>query len=88
MSTVNQRYLQLDFTKHKPATIYSTPKEEFAPFARQITDYKKFEHNFVKTVKWSPDGTCLLSSSEDNFVKLFELIDLQTHTNQITILII
>lgn len=30
-------------------------------------------HNFVKAVKFSPDGLCLLSSSEDNCVRLFEL---------------
>lgn len=28
--------------------------------------------NFLKGVKWSPDGTCLLTNSEDNFIRLFE----------------
>ncbi|KAI8816318.1 WD40-repeat-containing domain protein, partial [Fimicolochytrium jonesii] len=28
--------------------------------------------NFVKGVKWSPDGTCLLSSSNDNILRVFD----------------
>ncbi|KAL0489083.1 telomerase Cajal body protein [Acrasis kona] len=28
---------------------------------------------FTKTVKWSPDGLCLLSNSEDNLMRLFEI---------------
>jgi len=30
-------------------------------------------NNFVKGVKWSPDGLCLLTSSEDNTMRLFEV---------------
>eukprot|EP00002_Diphylleia_rotans_P011260 TRINITY_DN2228_c0_g2_i3.p1 TRINITY_DN2228_c0_g2~~TRINITY_DN2228_c0_g2_i3.p1 ORF type:complete len:353 (+),score=60.95 TRINITY_DN2228_c0_g2_i3:44-1102(+) len=29
--------------------------------------------NFIKHGKWSPDGTCLLTSSEDNCLRLFEM---------------
>lgn len=29
-------------------------------------------NNFLKGVKWSPDGTCLLSNSDDNILRLFE----------------
>lgn len=29
--------------------------------------------NFLKNVKWSPDGKCLLSNSEDHILRLFEM---------------
>jgi len=32
----------------------------------------KTSNNFLKGVKWSPDGMCLLSNSEDNILRLFE----------------
>ncbi|CAN1120203.1 Telomerase Cajal body protein 1 [Linum perenne] len=32
-------------------------------------------NNFLKGVKWSPDGSCFLSSSEDNKLRLFSLPD-------------
>ncbi|KAF9354696.1 Telomerase Cajal body protein 1 [Mortierella sp. NVP85] len=33
------------------------------------------ENNFFKAVKWSPDGTCLLSSSNDHYLRIFALPD-------------
>lgn len=35
--------------------------------------YRKESECFLKGCKWSPDGTCLLSNSEDNILRLFEL---------------
>ncbi|KAG0218914.1 hypothetical protein BGX31_011473 [Mortierella sp. GBA43] len=32
------------------------------------------ENDFFKAVKWSPDGTCLLSSSNDNCLRIFALV--------------
>ncbi|XP_021294493.1 telomerase Cajal body protein 1 [Herrania umbratica] len=32
-------------------------------------------NNFLKGVKWSPDGSCFLTSSEDNTLRLFSLPD-------------
>ncbi|XP_062161405.1 uncharacterized protein LOC133868510 [Alnus glutinosa] len=32
-------------------------------------------NNFLKGVKWSPDGSCFLTSSEDNTLRLFTLPD-------------
>jgi len=32
-------------------------------------------NNFLKGVKWSPDGLCLLANSEDNVLRLFEMPD-------------
>jgi WD40 repeat protein len=31
------------------------------------------ENNFVKGVKWSPDGYCFLSNSDDNLLRIFWL---------------
>ncbi|CAJ0651657.1 14200_t:CDS:10 [Entrophospora sp. SA101] len=31
------------------------------------------EDNFFKVAKWSPDGTCILTSSNDNLLRIFEL---------------
>src|SRR4051812_27479388 len=33
---------------------------------------KKLLHNFSKSTKWSPDGSCLLTNSEDNILRLYE----------------
>ncbi|KAL0085950.1 hypothetical protein F4703DRAFT_1566785 [Phycomyces blakesleeanus] len=30
-------------------------------------------NNFFRNAKWSPDGTCLLSNSEDDIIRLFNL---------------
>ncbi|KNA12280.1 hypothetical protein SOVF_127390 [Spinacia oleracea] len=32
-------------------------------------------NNFLKSVKWSPDGSCFLTSSDDNALRLFSLPD-------------
>ncbi|KAL8151277.1 hypothetical protein V2J09_021085 [Rumex salicifolius] len=32
-------------------------------------------NNFLKGVKWSPDGSCFLTSSEDNTLRLFPLLE-------------
>ncbi|KAI9472107.1 MAG: WD40-repeat-containing domain protein [Benjaminiella poitrasii] len=31
------------------------------------------ENNYFRNVKWSPDGSCLLSNSADNVIRLFQL---------------
>ncbi|KAG0331094.1 Telomerase Cajal body protein 1 [Podila horticola] len=36
------------------------------------------ENNYFKALKWSPDGTCLLSSSNDNYLRIFALPDPST----------
>ncbi|KAI9233030.1 MAG: WD40-repeat-containing domain protein [Podila humilis] len=38
------------------------------------------ENNYFKALKWSPDGTCLLSSSNDNCLRIFALPDASTST--------
>ncbi|CAN8231142.1 unnamed protein product [Cochlearia groenlandica] len=39
-------------------------------FSKQFRDSKN-PNNFLKGLKWSPDGSCFLSSSEDNTLSLF-----------------
>ena len=36
-------------------------------------DSQQFPNNFLKSAKWSPDGLCLLVSSEDNHIRLYEV---------------
>ncbi|CAG8718876.1 23691_t:CDS:10, partial [Cetraspora pellucida] len=38
------------------------------------------EGNFFKTAKWSPDGTCILTSSNDNILRVFNLYVIPLYT--------
>ncbi|KAF8964448.1 Telomerase Cajal body protein 1 [Entomortierella lignicola] len=42
------------------------------------------ENNFFKSLKWSPDGLCLLSSTNDNNLRIFALPDATTATPEDT----
>jgi len=39
-------------------------------------------NNYFKGAKWSPDGTCILTSSNDNVLRLFELPDITQNKKQ------
>jgi hypothetical protein len=40
----------------------------------KISDvYAKPRNNFLKGVKWAPDGTCLLANSEDNILRVYDM---------------
>ncbi|KAI6704949.1 hypothetical protein NL676_007911 [Syzygium grande] len=57
-----------------PAIRFDVPPQRAYRFhTRFRTDQKP--NNFLKGVKGSPDGTCLLSSSEDNTLRVFALPD-------------
>eukprot|EP01117_Protostelium_nocturnum_P015502 TRINITY_DN6022_c0_g1_i2.p1 TRINITY_DN6022_c0_g1~~TRINITY_DN6022_c0_g1_i2.p1 ORF type:complete len:399 (+),score=90.78 TRINITY_DN6022_c0_g1_i2:52-1248(+) len=45
------------------------------PCFSAIHEFKELGHqnNFLKGGKWSPDGLCLLTNSDDNYLRLFEL---------------
>ncbi|KAJ3291936.1 Telomerase Cajal body protein 1 [Borealophlyctis nickersoniae] len=69
-------YLQYDFSV-SPSLIRST-KRTFCTTAsesrgREATRELE-ETNFFKGAKWSPDGTCLLSSSNDDVLRIFEVM--------------
>ncbi|KAL4012181.1 hypothetical protein IC575_029274 [Cucumis melo] len=58
---------------------YSWPVIQFnSPPRRTYHFYNQFRtcsnpNNFFKGVKWSPDGSCFLTSSEDNSLRMFNL---------------
>ncbi|XP_022927126.1 telomerase Cajal body protein 1 [Cucurbita moschata] len=60
---------------------YSWPVIQFnSPPQRTYHFYNQFRtgpnpNNFFKGVKWSPDGSCFLTSSEDNSLRRFNLPD-------------
>lgn len=60
---------------------YEWPKIRFnVPPYRTYHFHNQFRtgpnpNNFLKGVKWSPDGSCFLTSSEDNTLRLFYLPD-------------
>lgn len=56
------------------ASILQHPLKETRPYN---------DNDYFKNVKWSPDGTCLLSNSNDNTLRLFNTpYDLFDHTQQ------
>ncbi|PIK60450.1 hypothetical protein BSL78_02631 [Apostichopus japonicus] len=54
--------LPLSFTEDPP--LLTTAKDEFLLYEG---------NNFLKGCKWSPDGTCILTNSEDGVLRLFNL---------------
>ena len=54
-----------------PNAVFSAVRE-FAP-----SKAEKLDNNFLKGVKWSPDGTCLLTNSEDHKIRLFEMYEIR-----------
>ena len=61
---------------HEPAAwsqFWDAPAH-FRPLYAAVDEFTggSAEHNFVKDVKWSPDGLCLLASADDNAIRLFE----------------
>nr|DAD20791.1 TPA_asm: hypothetical protein HUJ06_022254 [Nelumbo nucifera] len=61
--------------------VFSWPVLRFdIPPKRVCHLYQQFRkasnpNNFLKGVKWSPDGSCFLTSSEDNTLRVFNLPD-------------
>ncbi|GMH37475.1 hypothetical protein BSKO_05348 [Bryopsis sp. KO-2023] len=56
------QYMALDFER-KPRTIYS--------FRNEYRESSCPTSNFLKGVKWAPDGSCLLTASEDKMMRIF-----------------
>ncbi|XP_078035279.1 telomerase Cajal body protein 1 homolog [Augochlora pura] len=63
-----------DFLQHVNSVCYKWDIP-LKPLCEAIEDYKPTEscENFTKGCQWSPDGTCLLVSSEDFRNRIFEL---------------
>ncbi|CAI2175811.1 1769_t:CDS:10 [Funneliformis geosporum] len=75
---------QFDFTQ-KLSLVCSTKKQFSSSVLDCLNHSKMFEKledmyipnasegNFFKNAKWSPDGACLLTSSNDNILRIFDL---------------
>ena len=63
-------FLQLKFLESKPPRMVLRTGE--AEFGMMGSNGKKTPV-YTKGVKFSPDGLCLLSNSNDNIIRLFEL---------------
>lgn len=68
--------------KQQAAPVYYWPILSFeeTPPQRIYHFHHQFKHsaapansNFLKGAKWSPDGSCFLVNSEDNFLRIFDL---------------
>ncbi|XP_021902199.1 telomerase Cajal body protein 1 [Carica papaya] len=68
-----------DTAQHNQQEVYSWPSMRFdVPPQRTFHFFQQFRtvrnpNNFLKGVKWSPDGSCFLTSSEDNTFRVFYL---------------
>ncbi|XP_020630480.1 telomerase Cajal body protein 1-like isoform X3 [Orbicella faveolata] len=56
---------------------YSVVHYNFSEVPQQVTgawqDFDISTSNFLKGCKWSPDGSCLLTNSDDNILRIFNL---------------
>ncbi|KAF6163304.1 hypothetical protein GIB67_025168 [Kingdonia uniflora] len=64
-----------------PALRFDIPPYRTSHFYHQFRNGSKNPNNFLKGVKWSPDGSCFLTSSEDNTLRVFDLPDTAGVTN-------
>ncbi|KAK9156095.1 hypothetical protein Sjap_003575 [Stephania japonica] len=55
-----------------PVLRFDVPPRRTSHFYKQFRSAKN-PNNFFKGVKWSPDGSCFLTSSDDNAFRLFDL---------------
>ncbi|XP_062017038.1 uncharacterized protein LOC133733438 isoform X1 [Rosa rugosa] len=55
-----------------PAIRFDVPPQRTYHFSQQFRTPSK-PNNFLKAVKWSPDGSCFLTSSEDNTLRVFAI---------------
>ena len=64
-------FLQLKFSEEgrPPMMVLRTAEEEFG----MMGSNNKKTPVYTKGIKFSPDGLCLLSNSNDNIIRLFEL---------------
>ncbi|CAN0386209.1 unnamed protein product [Lampetra fluviatilis] len=47
--------------------------------AHSTSEFASSPHNFLKGCLWAPDGTCFLTNSEDNALRVFNLPTIATH---------
>ncbi|KAH7650722.1 Guanine nucleotide-binding protein [Dioscorea alata] len=54
----------------------------FQQFRNRVENPSNY-NNFLKGVKWSPDGTCFLTSCDDNTIRLFHLPEEASYIDQL-----
>ncbi|PIN18577.1 Guanine nucleotide-binding protein [Handroanthus impetiginosus] len=56
-----------------PGVYYDVPPYRMYHFFQQFRTSSANPNNFLKGVKWSPDGSCFLTCSDDNTLRVFSL---------------
>ncbi|XP_077254008.1 transducin/WD40 repeat-like superfamily protein [Tasmannia lanceolata] len=64
-----------------PELRFDIPPHRFYHFSHQFRNSSN-PNNFLKGIKWSPDGSCFLTNSEDNTLRVFDLPDKNRDTNE------
>nr|XP_010908444.1 telomerase Cajal body protein 1 isoform X1 [Elaeis guineensis] len=64
---------ELEETTPWPVLRFDAPPRRVFHFWQQFRTGASHSDNFLKGVKWSPDGSCFLTSSDDNTLRLFYL---------------
>ncbi|KAI3710337.1 hypothetical protein L2E82_40115 [Cichorium intybus] len=72
---------QSDHYSWPPAIRFDIPPHKAYHFSRHFRASSN-PNNFLKGVKWSPDGSCFLTSSDDNTLSLFTLPDPENLTDE------
>ncbi|KAH7857946.1 hypothetical protein Vadar_018194 [Vaccinium darrowii] len=72
-STQNQQQ-EADYSWTPPSICFDVPPVRTYHFSHQFRTSSN-PNNFLKGIKWSPDGWCFLTSAEDNTFRVFSLPD-------------
>ncbi|XP_075715708.1 telomerase Cajal body protein 1 [Rhinoderma darwinii] len=60
-----------------PEDAYSPAQYDFSQQPWALTgawaEYTNFPENFLKGCKWAPDGSCILTNSDDNILRIYNL---------------
>ncbi|KAJ4825111.1 hypothetical protein Tsubulata_028989 [Turnera subulata] len=64
-----------------PVMDFSVAPHRTYHFYNQFRRTPSIPNNFLKSVKWSPDGSCFLTSSDDNSLRVFSLADSSNDSN-------
>lgn len=62
-------------TYYWPALDFHVYPQKLYHFHHQFKLTSNSNNNFLKAVKWSPDGSCFLTSSDDNTLRVFDMPD-------------
>ncbi|XP_071698164.1 uncharacterized protein [Rutidosis leptorrhynchoides] len=79
---IQQTTAEESYCWQPPAIRFEVPPYKTYHFSRHFRALSTNPNNFLKCVKWSPDGSCFLTSSDDNTLSLFSLPDYETCTDE------